>query len=227
MIVINGHICHILQILHLHTDMYAHINATYKVTGINHWTRSNIHIYFTTSLNKYKYKYGCHIPNIHHLTNIPHGHIDATSLHMCAKTQPTATSASPVIAKYVLETNMPTNLGIYAIYVQYLMCTYGGCMCTYATYGACALNTLFCTKWQFLFCTTNIYCTTNYICICTTKLAFINVCTSYIYIYNCVTSLITETNIHGELCQLSCISRRNFFPPTLENEKLVQNIDKR
>ena len=36
-----------------------------------------------------------------------------TFSHICAKTQPTAIHASHVIAKYVLETNISTILGIY------------------------------------------------------------------------------------------------------------------
>ena len=48
-----------------------------------------------------------------------------------SQTQPAVTSASSVIAKYVPKTNMPTKLGAYAIYVKYLMCIYGGCMCIY------------------------------------------------------------------------------------------------
>ena len=38
----------------------------------------------------------------------------ATFVHICAKTQSTAIHTSYVIAKYVLETNMSTKLGIYA-----------------------------------------------------------------------------------------------------------------
>ena len=41
---------------------------------------------------------------------------DPTFLHHCAKTEPTVIDSSHVIAKYMLETNMPTTLGICAIY---------------------------------------------------------------------------------------------------------------
>ena len=39
-------------------------------------------------------------------------HIDPTVLHMCANTQPTSINTSHVIAKYVLETNIPIKLDI-------------------------------------------------------------------------------------------------------------------
>ena len=41
-----------------------------------------------------------------------------TFLHKYAKAQPTAMSASDVIAKYVPETNKPNNLGICAKYLM-------------------------------------------------------------------------------------------------------------
>ena len=41
------------------------------------------------------------------------------------QTQPTAMHTSYVIAKYVLEENTPTKLGIYAIHTKYLTGFYG------------------------------------------------------------------------------------------------------
>ena len=49
-------------------------------------------------------------------------------------------------AKDVLETNMPTELGIYANCSKYPMCIYGGYMCIYPTYEAYTLK-LSCTKY--------------------------------------------------------------------------------
>ena len=42
------------------------------------------------------------------------GYIDPTILHRCATTHPTAIHTSHVTGKYVSETNIPTNIGIYA-----------------------------------------------------------------------------------------------------------------
>ena len=92
-------------------EIYAHIYATYEVTGINQSIRSIEHT-FNISLNKY----GCHIQNAAHTANMVHGHVDLKGLHTYSQTQPNATFTSHTITKYVPETNMPTKLGIYAKY---------------------------------------------------------------------------------------------------------------
>ena len=48
-------------------------------------------------------------------------------LHLFTKTQPTATSTSLIIAKYVPEIYLPTKLDIYTIYGKSLNCMYRGC----------------------------------------------------------------------------------------------------
>ena len=58
-------------------------------------------------------------------------------LLMCAKTQPTAINTSHVIAKYVLETNMPIKLGIYT---KYLIDSYGRSIHMCATYEVTSIN---------------------------------------------------------------------------------------
>ena len=52
-------------------------------------------------------KNGCHIANMSHTAIMLTGHIDQTSLHECARTQPTEISTWHVIAMYVPETSMP------------------------------------------------------------------------------------------------------------------------
>ena len=74
------------------------------------------------SLNKYDY----HIAYASHTTNILNRHKDPTLLYICALTQPSAIHTSHVIAKYVLETNMPTKLSISAI-----------CQISYSLHGIC------------------------------------------------------------------------------------------
>ena len=64
-------------------------------------------------------------PTFHGVTNcdpqcIP-WHIDTSFLHICAKTQQTAIYTSHVIAKYVLETYMPTRFSIYVKYFDTFM----------------------------------------------------------------------------------------------------------
>ena len=51
------------------------------------------------------------------MDNKPHGLRNPILLHTDTKTQPNATSTTYVIAKYV-KTNVPTKLGIYAIYAK-------------------------------------------------------------------------------------------------------------
>ena len=63
-------------------------------------------------------------PNIAQMANMLNGHIYPILLHRYTKTQPTAVSTSPVIAKYVLERNMPTKLDTCAIYAKNLTCIY-------------------------------------------------------------------------------------------------------
>ena len=70
-------------------------------------------------------KYHSHIAYISHTTNILNGYIDSTFLHICAKIQSTVIHTSHVIAKYVLEINMPTKLSIYA---KHLIDLYGRCI---------------------------------------------------------------------------------------------------
>ena len=75
-------------------------------------------------------KYGSHILNTAHKANILYGHVNPPFLHVYAKTQPTATSTSPVIAKYVQETNMPMKLDILTIYAKiFCMHMWDVCAC--------------------------------------------------------------------------------------------------
>ena len=75
-------------------------------------------------------KYGHHIPNAAYMANMQQGHMNLAFLHMYAKPQPTATSTSHVITKYVPDTNMAIKLDTYTMYAQNLMyisrvvCTY-------------------------------------------------------------------------------------------------------
>ena len=55
------------------------------------------------------------------MANMLNAHVDPTLLCKYTKIHPTAMSTSSVIAKYVLETNMPIKLGVYA---KYLTCIY-------------------------------------------------------------------------------------------------------
>ena len=65
--------------------------------------------------------FGCHIANISHAAIMLNGHIDPTLLQISTKMQSTvAGTFSHIIAKYVLETNMPSN----ATHANLLMCTY-------------------------------------------------------------------------------------------------------
>ena len=68
-----------------------------------------------------------------------YGYIDPTFLHRCATTQPTATHTFHVIAKYVLETNMPTKLGIYA---KCSIGLYGRCIHIYVPHMMSLLSTM-------------------------------------------------------------------------------------
>ena len=70
--------------------------------------------YWHISLNKYDY----HIANASHSAHILYKQINTTLVHICAKTQPNATSNSHVTAIYVPETNMPAKFHIYAIYLK-------------------------------------------------------------------------------------------------------------
>ena len=65
--------------------------------------------------------------------------------HICAKTQPTTIHTSHIIAKYVLETNMPTRLGIYAIYAKYLKDLSERCIHLYEQF----MKSLQSTIWQW------------------------------------------------------------------------------
>ena len=84
-----------------------------------------LYTYLTYALNKYD----CYIPNIPYIVNMLNGLIDPKVLYKCATTQPTATCTSHIVTKFVPDTNMPTKLGIYNIYAQYLMYISRGCMC--------------------------------------------------------------------------------------------------
>ena len=53
-----------------------------------------------------------------------YGHVDPTFWNIYTKMQPTASSNSYVIIKYVSENNLPTKLGIYIIYPKYLTSIY-------------------------------------------------------------------------------------------------------
>ena len=83
----------------------------------------NLHIL----LNKYHY----HIANVRHTVNMLNEHMEPTLLYICVKTQPTSIFTSRGIAKCVLETDLSTKLGIYAIHAKYLMGLYGKCIHTF------------------------------------------------------------------------------------------------
>ena len=69
-------------------------------------------------------------------------------IYIYAKTQPNATSTSYVITLYMQDTNMSTELGIYTIYTQNLICISWGCMCIYVPHiKLVQFKTLSCTKW--------------------------------------------------------------------------------
>ena len=59
---------------------YTHIYAIYKVTGINHVTRSTVHIF-----EIYQWKHDCHGANIAHTANMPHRHIQVAHLYIYAQ----------------------------------------------------------------------------------------------------------------------------------------------
>ena len=118
-----GHIC---QILNMHMqELDVNRYATYEATRINH-SAGTVHVWHIL-LNRH----GCYIPKYISHSQCLHRHTHPILLHTHAKTQPTAISTSPVIAKYVLETTMPAKLGIYAIHAKYLTCIYRNCICTY------------------------------------------------------------------------------------------------
>ena len=62
------------------------------------------------------------------MANVLNGYADLTFLHRYSKTQPTTTSTSPVITKYIPEINMLINLSISALHPKYLTCIYRRCM---------------------------------------------------------------------------------------------------
>ena len=123
--VLAGHICHICQICDMNIwGMYAYICQVWS-----YWHQPFNQKYCTqniwnTSLNQC----GCHIPNMPHMDNILHGHIDPTFSHKYTTTKWTATYITNIITKYVPEKNMTTKLGIGHIY---LPCIYRGCMHIY------------------------------------------------------------------------------------------------
>ena len=55
-------------------------------------------------------------------------------LHISTKITPNATDTSHIIAKYVLETNMPYKCHIYVKYSSYFMCRYQTTMLVYVPY---------------------------------------------------------------------------------------------
>ena len=65
-------------------------------------------------------KYSCYIANVCHTANMWNGHRPNIFAHKCQNSTICNTPFYHVIAKYVLETNIPTTLGICAIYVKYL-----------------------------------------------------------------------------------------------------------
>ena len=87
-----------------------YIRVSYVVTAINHATKSSVHI-FDIQFNRCGY----HTENIPHTATMLHGCIHLKFLHIHVKKQPAARSTL-IIAQYVPETIMPTNLGIYAKY---------------------------------------------------------------------------------------------------------------
>ena len=74
-----------------------------------------INLFISWSIYIYIYIY-IYFAYVSHTTNILNVHIDTTCLHVYAKTQPAAIYTSHGIARYVLETNIPIKLGIYAKY---------------------------------------------------------------------------------------------------------------
>ena len=75
------------------------------------------------------------------MSNILNGHTKPTFLHVCAKTQPNVKHTSQVTAKYVLETYMPTQLGMCAIHVKYVIDLYGRFIHIYVPHEITAINT--------------------------------------------------------------------------------------
>ena len=70
-----------------------------------------------------------------------YGQGNPTVLYIYAKAEPTETSASQVIAKYVSEIKMPTKFGIYIpSFTEYLTCIYGAFIHIYGTYKATGIN---------------------------------------------------------------------------------------
>ena len=55
------------------------------------------------------HNYGYHIANMSHRAIILNWHIEQTGLPICTKIQPTATASSHINAKYMPETNIPSN----------------------------------------------------------------------------------------------------------------------
>ena len=113
--------------------IYVLVCAKYEVTEMNYVTKNTGYIlgklHFML-LYTSPYKYGCHPANIIHIHFILYGQIDALVLHISAKQQNTATSASHVIAMYVPNRYMPTKL---YIHVRYMMCICGD-VCAYICY---------------------------------------------------------------------------------------------
>ena len=83
------------------------------------------------TLSSAELTYVCHISNIALSANTVNGHVEKIFLHIYVKAQPTATSTSFVITKYVSETCISNKLGAYAIYIKYLTCMNGGCLHIY------------------------------------------------------------------------------------------------
>ena len=69
-------------------------------------------------------KYGCHLASMCHTAIMLYGHIDSTSLHACAKTQPTAISTLHIIVMHVPETNITLKYHVEAQYADKFMCRY-------------------------------------------------------------------------------------------------------
>ena len=80
--------------------------------------RCNNCLYRALCRHTFLNKYNCHMACGCHITNILNPYSNQTFLHICTKTQPAEIHTSCVNAKYVLDTYMPTKLGIYAKYLR-------------------------------------------------------------------------------------------------------------
>ena len=95
-----------------HTSTATVLSLKYHLPG-GHCQCHCTHILYI-SLNKYD----CHIAILSYPVNMLNGYVDPPFLYICTRTQSNVINTSHHIAKYVLETNMPTQLGIQAKYLM-------------------------------------------------------------------------------------------------------------